>query len=138
MPQLPLDLSENLRNMAVHLSTSAHSGDQALGIMRLLSSWNDVQLRIKLFSNPINSLKLQNISTLYRGIKQGYYEVLDCMKCLKERERHISDITLLMKSSAFGQVKPNGDLKSALYFVHFLLFPHSLIFVYFSFILTRN
>lgn len=110
MPQLPLDLSENVRNMAVHPSSSAHSGDQALGMMRLLSSWNDVQLRIKLFSSPTNSLKFQNISTFYRAIKQGYYEVLGCMKCLKERERHISAIILLMKSSAFGQVKPNGDL----------------------------
>lgn len=74
-----------------------------------LMTGNDVQLGTKQFSNPTNALTLQSISTFCTGIKQGQYEVLVCRKWLKERERHIPDITLI-KSLAFGQVKPNGAL----------------------------
>lgn len=48
-----LDLSENLRNLAVCLKISAHSRDQALGIMSLLSSWQGMMFSWERNSSPI-------------------------------------------------------------------------------------
>lgn len=47
-----LDLSENLRNLAVCLKISAHSRDQALGIMSLLSSWQGMMFSWERNSSP--------------------------------------------------------------------------------------
>lgn len=87
-----------------------------------LTTGNDVHLGMKQFSNSTNALTLQSISTFCTGIEQGQCEILVCRKLLKERERYIPGTTLMIKSLAFGQIKPNGGLSPKHHILFVMLF----------------
>lgn len=97
MPEFLLDLNENLRNLAVCLKISADSGDQALGIMRFLGSWQGMMFIWEWNSSPI--LQMLWHVRVFPHFPQC--KVFVCRKWLRERERLIPDTTLMIKSLTF-------------------------------------